>query len=92
MDIKAGPVPLTDDQVRALACGEAAPPEIARLIEAHAVSRKTVDRRPPGSGYAEKQRPQAASADAAASLREAHRPAATKQARSGGRPDLKPPQ
>ena len=92
MDTKAGPVPLTDDQVRALARGEVSPPEIARLIEAHAMTRKIVARPEPSSAYDEKQRPRAASADEASGLRDAHRSAATKEARPGKRPDLKPPQ
>jgi hypothetical protein len=92
MDTKAGPVPLTDDQVRSLARGEVSPPEITRLIEAHAMTRKIVARPEPSSAYDEKQRPRAASADEASGLRDAHRSAATKEARQGKRPDLKPPQ
>jgi hypothetical protein len=92
METKAGPVPLTDDQVRALARGEASPPEIARLIEAHAMSRKTSSTAQPPSGYDTKQRPQAANADEASGLRDAHRSAVTKEARPGRRPEQKPPQ
>lgn len=92
MDTKAGPVPLTDDQVRAMARGEVSPPEVARLIEAHAMSRGPLTRTQSPSGYdTAKQRPQAGTADEASGLRDASRAAATKEARPGRRPEQKPP-
>ncbi|MPY89746.1 MAG: hypothetical protein GEU99_17720 [Luteitalea sp.] len=92
-EAKAGPVSLTEDQVRAMVRGDAARAEVDRLIESHSVRRRApADIQPAGGTYdSTKQRPRAASAEEASRLPDTEPGKATKEESRGGRPDQKPP-